>query len=58
MVIQGEETKKVEKDKSFKGFTIDNDLVSMAANPEYEPIELKVGEVEFQGKILGVWREV
>ena len=27
----GEENKKIEKDKSFNGFTIDNDLVSKAA---------------------------
>ena len=29
-----------------------------AANPAYEPIELNVGEVEFQGKLLAVWRKV
>ena len=29
-----------------------------AANAAYEPIELNVGEVEFQGKLLGVWRKV
>ena len=29
-----------------------------AANPAYEPIELDVNEVNFQGKLLAVWRKV
>ena len=29
-----------------------------AANPAYEPIELSFEEVEFQGKLLAVWRKV
>ncbi|RPG56008.1 MAG: repressor LexA [Flavobacteriales bacterium TMED235] len=29
-----------------------------AANPNYEPIELNLGEVVFQGKLLAVWRKV
>tara|TARA_B100000886_G_scaffold287929_1_gene212716 strand:+ start:1052 stop:1669 length:618 start_codon:yes stop_codon:yes gene_type:complete len=29
-----------------------------AANPSYDPIELNLGEVVFQGKLLAVWRKV
>ena len=29
-----------------------------AANPAYDPIELNLDEVVFQGKLLGVWRKV
>ena len=29
-----------------------------AANPAYEPIELNLEEVSFQGKLLAVWRKV
>ena len=29
-----------------------------AANPAYEPIELNLEEVVFQGKLLAVWRKV
>ena len=29
-----------------------------AANPAYDPIELNVNEVVFQGKLLAVWRKV
>ena len=29
-----------------------------AANPAYEPIELNLGEVVFQGKLLAVWRRI
>ncbi len=29
-----------------------------AANPNYEPIELNLGEVIFQGRLLAVWRKV
>ena len=29
-----------------------------AANPAYEPIELKLEEVVFQGKLLAVWRKI
>ena len=29
-----------------------------AANPAYEPIELNLNEVVFQGKLLAVWRKI
>ena len=29
-----------------------------AANPEYQPIQLNLDEVVFQGKLLAVWRKV
>ena len=29
-----------------------------AANPAYDPIELNLNEVTFQGKLLAVWRSV
>ena len=29
-----------------------------AANPAYEPIELNLNEVVFQGRLLAVWRKV
>ena len=29
-----------------------------AANPNYQPIELKIDEVIFQGKLLAVWRKI
>jgi len=29
-----------------------------AANPSYEPIELNLDEVSFQGKLLAVWRRI
>ena len=29
-----------------------------AANPDYEPIELNLEEVVFQGKLLAVWRKI
>ena len=29
-----------------------------AANPKYDPIELNLGEAEFQGKLLAVWRKI
>ncbi len=29
-----------------------------AANPAYEPIELNIGEVIIQGKLLAVWRKI
>jgi repressor LexA len=29
-----------------------------AANPAYEPIELNLEEVSFQGRLLAVWRRV
>tara|TARA_B100000886_G_scaffold162197_1_gene110597 strand:- start:1003 stop:1620 length:618 start_codon:yes stop_codon:yes gene_type:complete len=29
-----------------------------AANPAYDPIELNLGDVVFQGKLLAVWRKV
>ena len=29
-----------------------------AANPAYEPIELNLNDVVFQGKLLAVWRKV
>ena len=33
-------------------------IILEAANPAYEPIELNLGEVVFQGKLLAVWRKV
>ena len=35
-----------------------NKIYLEAANPNYEPIELNLGEVVFQGKLLAVWRKV
>ena len=29
-----------------------------AANPAYDPIELNLDEVAFQGKLLAVWRKI
>ena len=29
-----------------------------AANPAYEPIELNLGNIAFQGKLLAVWRKI
>ena len=39
-------------------FKKDNKIFLEAANPSYEPIELKPEEVIFQGKLLAVWRRV
>ena len=36
----------------------DNKIFLEAANPAYEPIELNLEEVVFQGKLLAVWRKV
>ena len=36
----------------------DNKLFLEAANPAYEPIELNLEEVVFQGKLLAVWRKI
>ena len=35
-----------------------NKIYLEAANPLYEPIELNLNEVVFQGKLLAVWRKV
>ena len=35
-----------------------NKIFLEAANPAYEPIELNLDEVVFQGKLLAVWRRV
>ena len=35
-----------------------NKIFLEAANPSYEPIELNLEEVIFQGKLLAVWRKV
>ena len=35
-----------------------NKIFLEAANPTYEPIELNLEEVVFQGKLLAVWRKV
>jgi len=35
-----------------------NKIFLEAANPKYEPIELNLNEVVFQGKLLAVWRKV
>ena len=36
----------------------DNKIFLEAANPAYEPIELNLEEVVFQGKLLAVWRKL
>ena len=36
----------------------DNKIFLEAANPAYEPIELNLDEVVFQGKLLAVWRKI
>ena len=36
----------------------DNKIFIEAANPSYEPIELNLEEVVFQGKLLAVWRKI
>ena len=36
----------------------DNKIFLEAANPAYEPIELTLEEVVFQGKLLAVWRKI
>ena len=35
-----------------------NKIFLEAANPNYDPIELNLAEVVFQGKLLAVWRKV
>ena len=35
-----------------------NKIFLEAANPSYEPIELNLDEVVFQGKLLAVWRKI
>ena len=35
-----------------------NKIFLEAANPAYEPIELNVDDVIFQGKLLAVWRKI
>ncbi len=35
-----------------------NKIILEAANPAYEPIELNLNEVVFQGKLLAVWRKI
>lgn len=35
-----------------------NKIFLEAANPAYEPIELNLDEVVFQGKLLAVWRKI
>ena len=39
-------------------FKKDNKIYLEAANSNYEPIILDVDQVEFQGKLLAVWRKV
>tara|TARA_B100000212_G_scaffold93414_1_gene68640 strand:+ start:458 stop:1072 length:615 start_codon:yes stop_codon:yes gene_type:complete len=36
----------------------DGKIFLEAANPSYEPIELSLEEVVFQGKLLAVWRQI
>ena len=36
----------------------DNKIFLEAANPAYEPIELNLDQVVFQGKLLAVWRKI
>ena len=35
-----------------------NKIILEAANPAYDPIELNLNEVVFQGKLLAVWRKI
>ena len=39
-------------------FKRDNKIFLEAANPNYDPIELNLNEVIFQGKLLAVWRKI
>ena len=39
-------------------FMRENKIFLEAANPAYEPIELNLNQVVFQGKLLAVWRKV
>ena len=39
-------------------FKRNNKIYLEAANPAYEPIELNLEEVVFQGKLLAVWRKI
>ena len=39
-------------------FKRQNKIFLEAANPAYEAIELNINEVEFQGKLLAVWRKI
>ncbi len=39
-------------------FRRDNKIYLEAANPAYEPIELNLEDVIFQGKLLAVWRKM
>ncbi len=39
-------------------FKRDGKIFLEAANPAYEPIELNLDEVVFQGKLLAVWRKI
>ena len=39
-------------------FKRENKIFLEAANPAYEPIELNLNEVTFQGKLLAVWRKI
>ncbi len=39
-------------------FKRNNKIFLEAANPAYEPIELNLDEVIFQGKLLAVWRKI
>ena len=39
-------------------FKRNNKIWLEAANPSYEPIELNLEEVVFQGKLLAVWRKI
>ena len=44
---------------TLKYFVKKGDKVFLeAANPNYEPIELNLNEVVFQGKLLAVWRKI
>ena len=39
-------------------FKKDNQIILQAANDNYEPIHLEVGDVEIQGILLAVWRKI
>ena len=41
-----------------EAFKKDNKIVLEAANPNYEPIIIEPEQVQFQGKLLAVWRKI
>ena len=44
---------------TLKHFHLDGSVVRLeAANPAYDPIELPAEQVQVQGKLMAVWRQV